>query len=331
MAEICNKYFTMKAAVLHQIGGIPRYDEMTDPIPGHDQQIMYVKAASIKNIDRMLVTDTHYDHYSKFPIIVGTDGVGILEDGTRIYSGGKNGMMAEQVMVNKKWFIELPDGLDDMTAAALPNPAVSAWLSLEHKGTLKKGDAVLILGATGITGRLAIQIARHLGAGKVVVMGRNRKILEKLSALGADVVIPFDHSYGQIKQVLKSETRKQPFSIVLDYLWGEPAEQVLEILSGHDLEAESHLTRWIQIGEMAGPSINLNAATLRSSAIEISGQGGGSIPNEVMSKIPSIISKIFSLAIENKITIETEMVSLKDIESVWTRKNEEGKRMVVMI
>jgi NADPH:quinone reductase-like Zn-dependent oxidoreductase len=321
----------MKAAVLDKSGAIPQYREITDPVPGREEQIMYVKACSIKNIDRMLVNDSHYDHYRNFPVVIGTDGVGILEDGRRVYSGGRSGMMAEKVIVNNNWFVPVPEEMDWVTAAALPNPAVSAWLSLEYKGRLNKGDAVLILGATGVTGRLAIQIAKHLGAGKVVALGRNQKILESLPDLGADVIISLSESREKIQEALESAFRKQPFAIVLDYLWGEPAEQVLNILTGHDLEAESQRVRWIQIGEMAGPTIRLNAATLRSSGIEISGQGGGGISNEIMAKIPSIISQIFQLSKENKISIDTETISLRDIESAWSRKNEDGKRFVVSI
>jgi NADPH:quinone reductase-like Zn-dependent oxidoreductase len=210
----------MKAAVLDKSGAIPRYKEIPDPVPGHEEQIMYVKACSIKNIDRMLVTDSHYDHYRNFPVVIGTDGVGILEDGRRIYSGGRSGMMAEKVIVNNKWFVPVPEGMDWVTAAALPNPAVSAWLSLEHKARLNKGDAVLILGATGVTGRLAIQLAKQLGAGKVVALGRNQKILESLIDLGADIIISLSQSQEKIQQALESEIRKQPFAIVLDYLWG---------------------------------------------------------------------------------------------------------------
>jgi NADPH:quinone reductase-like Zn-dependent oxidoreductase len=321
----------MKAAVLDKSGAIPRCKEIPDPLPGDDEQIMYVKASSIKNIDKMLVEDSHYDCYRNFPVIIGTDGVGLLEDGRRVYSGGKSGMMAEKVIVNNNWIVPVPEDLDFVTAAALPNPAVSAWLSLEYKGKLSKGDAVLILGATGITGRLAIQIAKHLGAGKVVAMGRNQKILESLSILGADVVISLRESREKIQWALESEIRKHPFAIVLDYLWGEPAEQVLNILTGHDLGAESQRINWIQIGEMAGPSIRLNAATLRSSGIEISGLGGGGISKEIMAKIPSIISQIFQLSIENKLRIDTESISLIDIENAWIRKNDEGKRFVVSI
>jgi NADPH:quinone reductase-like Zn-dependent oxidoreductase len=320
----------MKAAVLHKAGEIPHYEEFPDPIPGQDEQLVYVKAASIKNLDRMRAQGTHYDSYPDFPVVVGVDCVGVLEDGTRVYTGSQKGMMAEKAAVSKYWTMPIPDGLDDVTAAALPNPAVSAWLALEWKGRLQKGGAVLIMGATGITGRLAIQLAKHLGAGKVVAMGRNQAILNTLPGLGADDVISLNQPQEAIREALKAEAVKQPFDIVLDYLWGEPAELVLEVLTGHDLGAEGHPVRYIQIGEMAGPSIKLDAATLRSSAIEMCGQGGGGISKEVLKKIPTVyLPEIFRLSIEGKLRIDTETAPLEDVGMAWQRADGQGKRMVV--
>src|SRR5258708_7391947 len=276
----------MKAAVLNKAGDIPIYQDFPDPVPGQDEQLLFVKAASIKNLDKMRAKGTHYDKYPSFPVVTGVDGVGVLEDGTRVYTGSRKGMMAEKAIVAKQWAVPLPDGLDDVTAAALPNPAVSAWLSLEWKGQLQRADAVLSL----------------------------------------------NQPYEVIGSALEAEVRQQPFAMVLDYLWGEPAELVLDVLTGQDMTAAASLTRYIQIGEMAGPSIRLNAAALRSSAIELSGQGGGSIPKDMLKKIPTVyLPEIFRLALEGKLRIETEAVDLKDIETAWSREDGLGKRIVLTI
>src|SRR5882724_812338 len=138
----------MKAAVLHKAGEIPRYEDFPDPMPQQGEQIVRMKAASIKNLDRMRAQGSHYDSYKSFPVIVGVDGIGVLEGGARVYGGSPKGMMAEKAALSGKWMVPVPDGLDDATAAAIPNPGVSAWLSLEWEGKLQKGDAVLIVGAT---------------------------------------------------------------------------------------------------------------------------------------------------------------------------------------
>ncbi len=319
----------MKAAVLHKAGDFPRYENFAEPVLGTDEVLVTMKAASIKNLDRMRVKGTHYDKYTNFPAVVGVDGVGVLPDGTRVYTGG-DGMMAQQIAVNRNRLVNLPDNIDDITAAAIPNPGISAWLTLAWKGRLKKGDAVLILGATGITGTLAVQIAKHLGAGKIVVTGRNPASLQKLTALGADVAISLQQSDEAIMQAIATEAQQQPFDIVIDYLWGKPAELVLEVLTGHNLNSTPHLTRYIQVGEMAGAAINLKAATLRSSLIEITGVGGGSIPMDIVAKIGAeYLPEIFRLAAEGKLTIDTEAIPLKDVEQAWQQQDLNGKRIVL--
>ena len=128
--------------------------------------------------------------------------------------------------------------------------------------SIRPGETVLILGATGVAGKLAIQIAKHLGAGRVVAAGRNPRMLETLSDLGADAIVALDQSDDDLAAAF---VREGPFDVVLDYLWGRPTTVLLDALTGHDLKAESSRTRLIEIGSMAGPTIALSAATLRSS------------------------------------------------------------------
>src|SRR6266508_6663616 len=161
----------MKAAVLQALGTPPHYADFADPTPHEDEVIVQVRAASLKNIDKMMASGSHYDSYQALPVVCGVDGVGTLEDGTRVYCGGPRapyGMMAERTVVPRAWCMPLPDQLDDLTAAALPNPALSSWLPLVWRAQLKPGETVLVLGATGVAGKLALQIAKHLGAGRVV-------------------------------------------------------------------------------------------------------------------------------------------------------------------
>lgn len=317
----------MKAAVLYKTGEIPQYDEFTDPIPQPHEQLVYIKAASIKNLDKSRAKGSHYDKHTNYPVVVGVDGVGTLEDGTRVYAGSQTGMMAEKALISKTWYVPIPDELDDVTAAAIPNPAVSAWLSLAYKGQLKKGGTVLIMGATGTTGKLAVQIARHLGAGRIIATGRNTEVLNNL---GADVTISLNQPDDAIKQVLKAEALQNSFDVVIDYLWGKPAELVLEVLTGHDLNAAAHLTRFVQVGAMTGPNINLPAAALRSSAIELVGSGGGSISKEEIGRIQTeILPEVFRLAAAGKLSIDTLAIPLKDVAEAWKQADLQRKRVVV--
>lgn len=319
----------MKAAVLHQFGEAPRYSDFPDPVPQETQQVIHVKAASIKNLDKMRAKGTHYDNHAALPVVVGVDGVGVLGDGTRVYTSSPTGMMAEKALIVKQMAVPVPDGLDDVTAAALPNPAISAWLSLDFKAQLKKGDTVFILGATGITGHMAVQIAKYLGAGKIIAAGRNKEMLEQSRTLGADVTVQLNQPEEDLKKQLQQLHKESHFDCVIDYLWGRPAELVLDILTGHDLGKESKRTRFVHVGEMAGSSVNLKGATLRSSWIEIVGQGGGGVPKEIMIKIGTeYLPKIFVMAAKGELKIDVEAVALKDVEEAWKRDGG-GKRIVI--
>jgi NADPH:quinone reductase-like Zn-dependent oxidoreductase len=320
----------VKAAVLRTLGRPPCFEDFPDPYPGPDEVKVHVKAASLKNIDKAMAAGSHYDSHRGLPVVCGIDGVGILDDGTRVYCGGPRppyGMMAEQAVVSQSWCLPIPDGVDDVTAAALPNPALSSWLPLVWRAQLKPGETVLILGATGVAGKLAIQIAKHLGAARVVAAGRNEHVLAKLPDLGADAIIPLDQPDQELNAAFVREASHRHFDIVLDYLWGHPTEVLLDALTGHDVKAESSRIRLVEIGEMAGATISLSAAALRSAGLELYGSGGGSVPHTA---IFDAFAQVWALAAQGTLCIDTEPVSLADIEDAWLRQDVRGRRMVII-
>jgi len=319
----------MKAAVLHTLGNPPIYEDFPDPEPGQNEVIVHVRAASLKNIDKAMASGSHYDSHRALPVVCGVDGVGVLDDGTRVFCGGSRppyGMMAEQTVVSRARCLPVPDDVDDDTAAALPNPGLSSWLPLVWRAHLKHGETVLILGATGVAGKLAIQIAKHLGAGRVVAAGRNKQVMKTLAGLGADATIALDQPDHELLAAFKREAGHKRFDIVLDYVWGHPTEVLLNALTGHDVMAESDTLRLIEVGEMAGPTISLPAAALRSSGIEIYGSGGGSIPHTA---IFDAFPQLWALAAGGKLRIDTEPVPLAEIQSAWQRTDGSGRRLVV--
>jgi NADPH2:quinone reductase len=320
----------MKAAVFHMLGEPPRFEDFPEPQPGQDEVLVRIKAASLKNIDKLMASGSHYDSHRQLPVVCGIDGVGVLNDGRRVYCGGSRppyGMMAEQTVVSKAFCLPVPDGLDDSTAAALPNPALSSWLPLVWRARLKPGETVLILGATGVSGKLAIQIAKHLGAGRVVAAGRNAQVLETLPSLGADAIISLDQSEQDLRASFVREASQTKFDIILDYLWGRPTEILLAAVTGHDVMAESSGIRLIEIGEMAGPRISLSAAALRSSGLEIYGSGGGGISHDA---IFEAFPKIWALATSGGLRIDTEEVPLAAVEAAWLRQVSDGRRLVIV-
>lgn len=319
----------MKAAVLHTLGEPPLFEDFPDPQAGEGEVVVHVRAASLKNVDKAMASGSHYDSHRALPAICGIDGVGVLDDGTRVFTGGCRppyGMMAERAVVRREFCLPVPDRVDDDTAAALPNAALSSWLPLVWRAKLKAGETVLILGATGVAGKLAIQIAKHLGAGRVVAAGRNREILETLPVLGADATIALDQSDQELAAAFIAESGRKRFDIVLDYLWGRPTEVLLNALTGHDVMGEADTVRLIEIGEMAGPTISLSAAALRSSGIEIFGSGGGSVPHTA---IFETFPQLWALAASGKLRIETEPVPLAEVEAAWQRNDLPGRRIVI--
>ena len=320
----------MRAAVLHALGTTPRLEEFPDPQPGPGEVLVHVTAASLKNIDKALASGSHYGSDGQLPTVCGVDGVGVLENGTRVFCGGARrpyGMMATLSVVPRAWCVPVPEGVDDCVAAALPNPALSSWLPLTWRAQLERGETVLVLGATGVAGKLAVQIAKHLCAGRVVAAGRNERILQTLASLGADATIALSQSDEDLASAFRREALRGHFDVVLDYVWGHPTEVLLAALTGHDVRAESRGVRLFEIGEMAGPTIRLSAAALRSSGIEISGAGGGGVPHSV---ILDAFPKLWALAASGQLHIDTKRIPLADVESAWRRNDLPGRRLVIV-
>jgi len=323
----------MKAAVLHQLGSLPIYEEFPTPVPQNENQlILNMKASSLKNLDKLRASGKHYASYTDLPVVVGIDGVGVLENGTRVYAQGITGMMAEKALISKNSYLVLPDKIDDFTAAALPNAVIGATMALRFRAKMKKGDVVLINGATGVTGQIAVQMAKLDGASTIIVTGRNSESLEKLKSLGADLIVSLMQDDESIINQLKEIQSNTPVNIVIDYLWGHPVELIINSLKGGGLNNITSKIRIVTVGSMAGENINLTSGTLRSTAIEILGSGIGSISKEEMVLFNTeILSEMFQLAAEGKLSIDTESSTLSEIETIWNYKSTPGKRMVVCI
>lgn len=220
--------------------------------------------------------------------------------------------------------IPLPDGIDDVTAAGVANPAMSSLAALTARAKFVSGESVLILGATGVAGRIAIQIAKRLGARRIVAAGRNPQALEKLGELGADSVISLEQDHSSLVAALRSEFTDAGADVVLDYLWGAPAESVLEAISQKGLRKESARIRFVQIGDSAGKAISLHAATFRSSGLELLGSGFGSAS---LDQIRQSLADFFRMGGPNPFRFETKAYALRDVEERWN-KAEEGTRLV---
>jgi NADPH2:quinone reductase len=229
--------------------------------------------------------------------------------------------------VQRAQCFSVPDGLDDETAAAIPNPGVSAWLSLKHSAKLGPGETVLIFGATGVTGMLAVQIAKNLGAGHVVAAGRNEQVLNTLLEFGADATIRLDRPDQELIEAFRHEAGEKGFNVIIDYLWGRPTESLLAAITRTEFAAAGSETRLVEVGESAGPTITLPAAALRSTALTILGTAGippWDVLTEVFQQVMNRVARG-----ELRIGIGTERVPLAEIEDAWGR-NVHARRLVVI-
>lgn len=317
----------MNAAVVHSFDAPPRYTSFADPVAQEGEVPVTITAAALHPIVKALANGTHYGSTGELPFIPGVDGVGKLEDGTRVYFGGMRspfGTFAEKGLAAGWMRLNLPDGLDDATAAGIANPAMSSWAALTARAKFVAGESVLILGATGVAGQLAVQVAKRLGARRVIGAGRNPEALEKLKDLGADAVISLNQEHEPLVAAFRKEQADSGIDVVLDYLWGKPAESALEAISQRGLRIASSRIRFIQIGSSAGASISLNAATLRSSKLELLGSGFGSAS---MNEIRDAVGQLFLTAAQQPFHFETKSAPLRDVESLWNT-SEEGVRLV---
>jgi len=317
----------MDAAVVYELGKPPRCLPFPEPVAGEGEVLVHVRGASLKPVDRQIASGSHYATPRKLPFICGTDGAGHLDDGQRVFFGGCRapyGAMAQRTVVPKAFTFPVPAGVNDELAAALPNPGVSAWLTLTFRAKLAPGENVLILGATGVTGGLAVRIAKLLGAGRIVAAGRNHRILEALLQHGADAIIRLDMPLNDLKDSFVREAGQTGFQVVIDYVWGQPTEVFLSAITNPSFAATGTETRLVQVGESAGPTLSLPAAVLRSTALTILGTAG--IPSRDV--LVGAVRQVLAYAAEGKLHVDTTSVSLADIESVWD--NQSRPRIVVI-
>ena len=317
---------SMRAAVVRSFDHPPRYETYDAPEPSRpDEVLVDVLAAALHPRVRTGASGRHYTSSGALPMIPGIDGVGRLPDGRRAYfvvADDARGSMAERSIVDLRRTVALPEHVDAVTVSAAMNPAMSAWVALRRRVPLRRGQSVLVLGATGNAGTMAVQIAKRLGAGRVVGVGRNPERLTELLSLGADDVVALsDDAAVSIQDLAKSASE---VDVVIDYLWAEPALEVMTAL----LKVRADRSRaldWIQIGAVAGPTINLPSVVLRSANLRLQGNGQGAVSTEAyVAELPSLVEEIDA----GRLAIDARPVALSEVESAWTAPDVPGERTV---
>jgi NADPH:quinone reductase-like Zn-dependent oxidoreductase len=316
----------MKAAVVSGPNQTPVYGDFASPPVAPGEVAIAVTAAALSQLAKGRASGAHYSSSGEYPFVAGVDGVGRLADGRRVYfvlPEPPYGSMAEQVAIRPARCLPVPDGLDDVTAAAVANPGMSSWAAFKERARLAAGETVLVNGATGSAGRLAVQIAKHLGAGRVIATGRNVEALASLAALGADATVPLETDRAALDGALEEQFAKG-IDIVVDYLWGPSAERILAAAARSSRGARP--VRFVQIGSISGDRIELPGAVLRSTAIELMGSGIGSVPLE---RLIQAIGGVLQAAAPGGLKIATQAIPLSAVAAAWNAKGDSRRTVFV--
>jgi NADPH:quinone reductase-like Zn-dependent oxidoreductase len=314
----------MKAAVVDRLGGVPHYRDVPEPRARDGEVLVTVAAVAVENVDRAIVAGTHYtaaEFQAALPAVPCFDGIGRLPDGTTVGFGGlkpPHGALAERVAVPATHTVPIPGGIEPPAAAALSS-AITA-MCMRTAGGLTEGETVLIQGATGVAGRLAVQVARLLGAGRVVATGRDRAALLEL---GADSVVDTAVDDAELIDAFRKNAG-DGYDVVVDYLWGRPTELLTRALVP-DSFALAKPTRLVQIGESAGPGIRLTADALRTSGLEVYGAA-----RNAATAMAAAYEQVVDWVRTGALTIPIVTMPLSRITDAWNRTDLRGRRLVIL-
>jgi NADPH:quinone reductase-like Zn-dependent oxidoreductase len=320
----------MKAAILRsRDADAPEYGDFAEPVVDEGHELVELVASGIHPVVRSLASGSHYGSTGTWPAIPGIDAVVRTPAGALIYTGFVRppyGTLAERMAVPRAFGVALPAGCDAVKVAGGVNPGLASWLPLRARaGEVDALGTVMILGVTGMAGTLAVQNANALGAARVVGVGRNPAGLERAAKLGANVVALTADQSADAAAIAHALAETAP-SIVLDFLWGVPAETTFTALARRGLDEDRANIAYVQIGATAGPEASLPASLLRSRRIRISGSGAGSAS---MTDIMAQVSVYVQLIADGKLEVPTQTYPLDSIGEAWNASTESNSRTVI--
>ncbi len=320
----------MKAAILRSADSVPVYGDFDEPVAGEGSEIVELVAAGIHHLTRSVAAGRHYGRGGVFPIIPGLNAVARTAGGDLVFTSSGEppyGTFAERIASPGAMRFPLPPAAQPEAVAAGVNPGLASWLPLKaRQAETGKLGTVLVLGVTGMSGFLAAQNARLLGATRLVGAGRSEPGLERAAAAGAQT-LPLtgdrDTDAHALAQILGGDTP----GLVLDFVWGPVAETAFQALARKGLGEDSADIKYVQIGALAGAEAAVPAALLRSRKLTISGSGAGSVPAAgIKAQIPVYIQ----LIADGSVHVPIRTFPLSDISAAWTASAEAGPRVVLV-
>jgi NADPH:quinone reductase-like Zn-dependent oxidoreductase len=307
----------VQAAVVNAWGEPPKYQSIDLPPPSETQVRIKILAAGFHNLVRSRATGQHFTTANTSPPhIPGTDGVGtIIPSGELVYFNclsAPTGSFVKEINVEKKDMFKLPGGADPDVIAVLANPVISSWMALTTRADIVPGQkeefSVAIVGATGVSGQAAVQVAKAMGAKKVVAIGKPGVKLEKTKELGATTTIALSEKTERTDLEQAADV-----DIVLDYLWGDVAKAILPGVVARRRNKSQRLT-WVEIGALAGDDVPVSGAMLRKANVALVGCGPGSWTfSEMNAQMPEMLQSM----VKNKLQADYLVEKLANVENWW--------------
>ena len=305
----------MRAAVIRQPGVSP---ELVDDHPEPQGELLVdVTAAPLNPVDLSIASGKFYAGPPNAPYVPGVEGVGRTETGARYwfetgagYLG--DGSMAERARVELSRAVELPDDVEDAVAGCLGVAGIAAWVPLAHRAQVAAGETVLVLGATGVVGQIAVQGAKLLGAGRVIAAGRDE---QKLEALDADATVTLPTTAAALQ-----EAAGGPIDVVIDPLWGEHAATATEAMNVNG--------RLVMLGQSAGQEASFDAGVVRGKALRILGHGNAVTPPEVKR---AAFTEMCEHAAAGRLTVEYEELPLDRVAEAWERQASSPHQKLILV
>jgi NADPH:quinone reductase-like Zn-dependent oxidoreductase len=305
----------MRAAILRAYGAPPEPGDFDEPTAGGGQVVVEVEAAGLNPVDLAGASGAFYRGNPPLPSVPGLEGVGRTPDGQRVYFDGAvqpYGSIAERSLVASGSLIPLLEDLDAGLALALGIAGMAGWLAVDRTGQVQEGETVLVLGASGVLGQVAVQAARLLGAGRVVAAARS-----EIPDRGADarVTLGGDDLEGRLR-----EAAGGPIDLVIDPLWGAPARAALAAL---DVGG-----RLVNVGQSAGAEVAIASLTIRGSARRILGHSNFVTPPE---EKRAAYQRMASHAAAGELVVDAERIPLDDVAEAWQRQASSPHHKLVVV
>lgn len=315
----------MLAAIVSEIGRLPELAERPEPEAEDGRVVLDVVAAPLNPLDVAVANGRFYGGHPPLPYVPGCEAVARARDGRLVWAFGdglglrRDGALAERLAIDPARVVDVPEGADPALAAALGIAGLAGWVSLARRAPVRAGETVLVLGATGTVGLVAVQAARMLGAGRVVAAGRNEDGLERARRVGADAVVRLEES-RDVAATLRDACGGDGASLVVDPLWGPALAAALP--------AAAPGARIVHVGQSAGPDTVLPSSLVRGRELEILGYSTFALPQDVLA---DQYRTLVGHALAGRIQVDLERVPLAAAPEAWRRQaGGAGRKLVVL-